>query len=199
MQATRIRPLFAVCCAALVLGCAGRALPPPPDPDPMDKETYVIGAADQLLIRVWKNPELSVGVPVRTDGKISVPLLDDIQAEGLTPETLKDVIAQRLAEYIENPEVTVIVTSAASKRIYVMGAVQRPGPQALATEMRVLDALAAAAGFTQFASKGSVRIIRRAENGGTNEYRFDYDAFLDGDPAAGNLMLRPGDTIVVPD
>ncbi|HPG28492.1 MAG TPA: polysaccharide biosynthesis/export family protein, partial [Myxococcota bacterium] len=95
--------------AALAVGCAGRGAPPPPEPTPGAREDYVIGIPDVLKIVVWRNPELSVEVPVRRDGKISVPLVDDVQAEGLTPEELKEVLTEALAEYVTAPDVTVIV------------------------------------------------------------------------------------------
>src|SRR6058998_779333 len=101
----------------LAIGCFGRSLsPPPPDPTPMDRASYTIGVTDVLKITVWKNPELSIeAVPVRTDGMISVPLINDVQAEGLTPEELKDVIARELSEYIGEPNVTVVVIDIRSR------------------------------------------------------------------------------------
>jgi polysaccharide export outer membrane protein len=191
---------------ALALGAAGCAglfggpiAPPPPEADIMERETFVIGHADVLRISVWKNDELSVpAIPVRPDGKISVPLLDDVQAAGLTPEELKELLTKSLAEFVTNPDVTVLVTQVNSKRIYVMGGIGRTGAQPLNRDMRVLDAISVAGGFTPFAKKGSVRILRRS-GGGLVEYRFDYDEYLEGNDLESNMLLRPGDTIVVPD
>lgn len=182
-------------------GCAlfsDSTLPPPPDPGPMSAEPYVIGAGDNLQIAVWKNPELSARVVVRPDGKISVPLADDVQAAGLTPLELKEVITRSLQEYIVEPDVTVLVTAINSKRIFLMGEGVRSAAVPLDKDMRILDALAAVGGFREFADKKNIRILR--ENGDAiEEYKFNYEAFVDGhsSPEA-NMRLRPGDTIVVP-
>jgi polysaccharide export outer membrane protein len=180
------------------VACASRAVPPPPEPDPMNLEEYVIGPADSLRIEVWKNSELSATVPVRPDGKISLPLLDDVQASGLTPLELKEVLTQSLREYVENPDVTVVVAEVSSPLIYLLGGVARQGPIPLTRNLRVLDAISHAGGFSQFADRSDVRVLRRTTNG-LVEYRFDYDAYLDGDAPESNFLLQPGDTIVVPD
>jgi polysaccharide export outer membrane protein len=164
----------------------------------MEKSEYLIGAGDILTIRVWKNEELSVDVPVRPDGKISVPLLDDVQAEGLTTLELKEVITRDLSEYVANPDVTVVVQSIGSKYVSVLGEVLRPGPVPLSQDVRVLDAISTAGGFGPFADKKRVRIIRREESGEV-EYRFNYDAYVAGNAPGTNLLLAPGDTIAVPD
>ena len=183
---------------ASCLACASRVVPPPPEPDPMALEDYVIGPADQIKVDVWKNADLGGTVPVRPDGKISVPLLDDVQAAGLTPLELKEVLTQALREYVEDPDVTVTVSKVESPTVFLLGGVARQGSMPLTTNLRVLDALSAAGGFTQFADRGSVRVLRRTANG-LVEHRFDYDAYLDGDAPESNFLLRPGDTIVVPD
>lgn len=180
------------------VACASRAVPPPPEPDPMNLAQYVIGPADSVRVDVWKNSELSVTVPVRPDGKISIPLVDDVQASGLTPLELKEVLTQALREYVENPDVTVIVQTVASPQIFLLGGVARQGAISLTRNLRVLDALAEAGGFTQFADRGDVRVVRRTANG-LVEHRFDYDAYLDGEAPESNFLLQPGDTIVVPD
>lgn len=181
----------------LVLGCASGPAPPPA-PETMAKPAYVIGTGDVLSVRVWQNGELSVEVPVRPDGKISVPLVDDVQAEGLTAEELKEVLSRELAEYVANPDVTVVVTRMDSKRAYVIGEVGRPGPVPLTTDLRVLDALSLAGGFNTFADRSNVKILRHTEDG-EQEYVFDYDAYVDGEAPGTNVRLAPGDTIVVPD
>jgi polysaccharide export outer membrane protein len=163
----------------------------------MEKADYVIGAGDQLTIRVWKNPDLSVAVPVRPDGKISVPLLDDVQAEGFTAIELKEVITRDLSEYVTNPDVTVVVEQI-NKAVYVLGEVGRKGPILLSRDLRVTDAISAAGGFGTFADKKRVKVIRR-QDGGELEYRFNYDAYVAGKAPGTNLLLVPGDTIVVPD
>jgi len=187
-------------------GCAGlpffggiERAEPPPEPSVLERPSYVIGHGDVLRISVWRNEELSVqAVPVRPDGKISVPLLDDVQAAGLTPEELKELLTQALAEYVSNPDVTVIVTQVNSKRVFVIGAVGRQGPLTLGQDMRVLSAISAAGGFSPFADKGGIKVIRSTQNG-LVEYRFDYDGYLKGRDPESNLLLRPGDTIVVPE
>jgi polysaccharide export outer membrane protein len=174
--------------------------PPPPESAGIERETYVIGPGDILRVSVWKNPELSVeAVPVRPDGKISVPLLSDVQAAGLTPEELKELLTRSLAEYVQNPDVTVVVTQILSKRVHVLGQVARPGAVVINQDMRVIDAIAIVGGFGPFADKDDIKVLRRSEGGGTVEYRFDYDAFMRGRGVEGNILLMPGDTIVVPE
>jgi polysaccharide export outer membrane protein len=172
---------------------------PPPDPSPMDRETYVIGVTDQLTIAVWKNPDLTLTVPVRPDGKISFPLLDDIQAEGLQVMELKEILTRELAEYITAPDVTVIVVGMNSQFVSVIGAVARTVRIPLTRELRVLEAIATAGGFTVFADKDNIRIVRRGEGGAEVEYRFDYDAYIKGKAPGTNIVLRNGDTIIVPE
>jgi polysaccharide export outer membrane protein len=186
--------------ATLALGCGGRGLSPPPaDPDPMARETYLIGVTDVLRIVVWRNPELSVEVPVRPDGQISVPLLDDIQAEGLEPTELKQVISREFAEYVDSPHVTVIVLAMNSRFVSIVGGVNREGRIPLTRELRVLEAIAASGGFTTFADKDNIRIVRRDRSGGELEYRFDYDAYRKGRAPGTNIVLANGDMIIVPD
>jgi polysaccharide export outer membrane protein len=158
----------------------------------------VIGSADRLGIHVWKNPELSVEVPVRPDGKISVPLLDDVQAAGLTALELKELLTRRMDEYVSNADITVVVRSTDSKRAYVMGEVRSPGAIVLNTELSILDVLASVGGFDTFADKDNVRIIRRTAQGEV-EYGFDYGAYIAGDAPGTNIPILPGDTIIVPD
>jgi polysaccharide export outer membrane protein len=183
---------------ALALACAAPA-PPPPEFEAQPKEgAYVIGAADRLRIDVWQNDKVSLAdVPVRPDGKITIPLLDDVQAAGLTTDELKAVLTQELSEFIQNPTVTVVVLAPLSKRAYVLGEVRSPGPISLSAEMRVLDAITAAGGFSAFAKRSSVRVLRYVD-GKELEYRFDYDAYVAGDAPGTNVVLRPSDTVLVP-
>lgn len=207
MGAIGKRPGLASCARAARLSlalalsaCASRSLsPPPPDPLPMDRDTYVIGVNDVLQVTVWRNPELSARVPVRTDGKISVALVDDIQAEGLTPMELKEVLTRELGEFVAAPDVAVLVVESNSRVISVLGQVTRPGRVLLQQEMRVLEAIAASGGFALYADKGDVRIVRRGAEGAEVEYRFDYDAYIKGNAPGTNIVLQPGDTIIVPD
>lgn len=173
--------------------------PPPPEFEAAPKEgVYIIGTADRLRIDVWQNDKLQLAdVPVRPDGKITMPLLDDVQAAGLTTDELKQVLTEELSEYIENPTVTVVVLAPLSKRAYVLGEVRAAGPIALGSELTVLDAITAAGGFTPFAKKSHIRVLRRID-GKELDYRFDYDAFIAGRAPGTNVLLRPGDTVLVP-
>lgn len=184
--------------AACVMACAGPGAPPPPEPDPGAREPYVIGIPDILSVVVWRNPELSVEVPVRRDGKISVPLVDDVQAEGLTPHELKEVLTEALAEYISAPDVTVIVKQTNSHTVTIVGGVARSGQIALTRQMRVLEAIATMGGFNAWARKDRIKVIRKTGNE-TVEYGFSFGAYSSGKAPDSNLLLRPGDTIVVPE
>lgn len=161
---------------------------------------YVIGEGDVLKVSVWRNPELSLdSVVVRPDGKISVPLVDDVQATGLTPLELKEVLTERLSEYVTALQVTVIVVQIRSKIVYVLGEVARQGPLAYRADMRVVDALSTAGGFRPFAGKSRIKIIRNMNGGDPVEFNFDYDGFVAGKNLEQNILLLPGDKIVVPE
>ncbi len=162
-----------------------------------DESTYVIGPQDVLDINVWKEPEVSRMVPVRPDGKISLPLLNDIQAAGLTPMQLQTTITEGLRKFITGPQVTVIVREINSRRIYVLGEVSRPGAFPMIPNMTVLQALSTAGGFTQFARMNAVYVLR-SENGKQSTYPFNYKEVVRGLRPEQNFILRPGDTIVVP-
>ena len=181
-----------------LLGCQSPQ-PPPPEFEAAPKEgVYIIGAADRLRIDVWQNDKLSLSdVPVRPDGKITVPLIDDIVAAGLTPDELKAALTEKLADYVQSPTVTVVVLSPLSKRAYVLGEVRAAGPISLGTDMSVLDAITAAGGFTAFAKKSQVRVLRRID-GRELDYVFNYDAFVAGRAPGTNVLLHPGDTVLVP-
>jgi polysaccharide biosynthesis/export protein len=157
---------------------------------------YVIGADDALHISVWKEAELTETLPVRPDGKISMPLVGDVQAAGLTPTQLGDSISDKLKKYISDPRVTVVVTDMKSQRVYVLGEVLKPGAMPLLPDMTVLQALASA-GFTQFANTKGIYILR-AENGKQRKIPVPYKQLLKGEGINQNTVLKPGDTIVVP-
>jgi polysaccharide export outer membrane protein len=157
---------------------------------------YVIGPEDMLQVTVWKNDALSKAIPVRPDGKISLPLLHDIQAAGLTTMQLRDKIAAALAEFMPSPEVSVIVTDVRSYRVSVLGEVNRPGVLQLKSEATILEALAMAGGFRDFASPSKIVIFRKDSYGGTHKLSFNYNRALKGQED--NLNLRSGDVIVVP-
>ena len=187
-----------VAIAALMVGCTGVGQAPPPEPEAGTREEYVIGIPDTLRIVVWRNDELSVVVPVRRDGKISVPLVDDVQAEGLTPHELKEVLTEALGEYVTAPDVTVIVRETNSHTVTVVGGVARSGQIPLTREMRVIEAIATMGGFSAWAQKDRIKVIRKV-NGKTVEYGFNYGAYTAGKAPDSNLLLMPGDTVVVPD
>jgi polysaccharide export outer membrane protein len=181
-------------------GCQSRNLSPPPlDPDPMERSGYVVGVEDVLQISVWRNEELSVVVPVRSDGKISVPLVDDVQAEGLEAMEIKEVLTRELSEFITAPDVTVVVLEMNSRYVNVIGAVPRSGQIPLVKDLRVLEAIATMGGFALFANTGDIRIVRRQPDGGEIEFRFDYDAYIKGRAPGTNIVLRSGDMIIVPE
>ncbi len=183
---------------ALSLGACSTTRQTPPPQEAPAAGPYLIGEGDILAVRVWKNQELSVEVPVRPDGMISVPLVNDVKAAGLTTDLLKTELATRLSEFITNPDVTVVVLRADSKRVFVLGEVQRPGPVPLSSQLYVLDAISAAGGFTPFADENDIRVIRRGEDGKELEFEFDYKAYIKGRAEGTNIALQPGDTIVVP-
>lgn len=157
---------------------------------------YVIGADDMLHISVWKEPDLTESLPVRPDGKISLPLLNDVVAAGLTPTQLADSITNKLKKYIADPRVTVVVTAMNSQKIYVLGEVLHPGTTVLQPNMTVLQALASS-GFSQFANTKGIYILR-TENGKQHKIPVHYRELIKGESIDQNIVLKPGDTIVVP-
>lgn len=196
---------FVAALAALALAaCAGTAREQPSSQELetsalQAQEDYVIGPRDVLAINVWKEPELSLAsVEVRLDGKISVPLINDVKASGRTPLELKEELTERLKEFVTVPVVTVIVVTVGSKLVYVIGEVTREGPLTMQPEMRVLSAIALAGGLNTFAGKSRIKIIRN-QGAASAEFNFDFDRFVDGQDLAQNILLLPGDTIVVPE
>jgi len=158
-------------------------------------DVYRIGPEDILAISVWKNDALTKTVPVRPDGKISLPLLNDVQAAGLSAQELRDVLAQKLGAYMPNPEVSVIITGINSFKVSLIGEVSRPGRLDLKSWTTVLDALALAGGFTQFASRSKI-VILQPDGKGMKRIPFNYNKALDGEQE--NFYLRNGDIILVP-
>jgi polysaccharide export outer membrane protein len=166
------------------------------EPLPQTTATYLIGPADQLHVSVWKEPDLTNTMPVRADGMISLPLLNDVQAAGLTPMQLAASISEKLKKYITDPHVTVEVTQMNSQRIYVTGEVLHPGAMNRTPDMTVLQALATA-GFSQFANTKAIYVLR-SENGKQTKIPVNYKKLVKGDNMQQNVVLKPGDTIVVP-
>lgn len=169
---------------------------PAKEPLPQTNASYIIGPDDQLHVSVWKEPDLTNTMPVRADGMISLPLLNDVQAAGLTPMQLAASISDKLKKYITDPHVTVEVTQMNSQRIYVMGEVTHPGAMNRTPDMTVLQALASA-GFTQFANTKGIYVLR-TENGKQQKLPVNYKKLVKGDDMQQNYVLKPGDTIVVP-
>jgi polysaccharide biosynthesis/export protein len=157
--------------------------------------TYVIGPDDTLYISVWKEPDLTETLPVRADGKISMPLLNDVQAAGLTPMQLGAELTDKLKKYVSDPRVTIVVTQMNSQRVYVTGEVLHPGAMNLTPNMTVLQALSSA-GFTQFANTKGIYVLRN-EHGNETKLAVNYKKLIKGEGGQ-NIALKPGDTIVVP-
>jgi polysaccharide export outer membrane protein len=162
-----------------------------------NSDQYVIGPEDVLLIHVWKENDLSRTVPVRADGKISIPLINEVQAAGLSPLQLRDTITQRLKEYIDDPIVTVIVTEANSYKVYVAGQVKAPGTFKIRSETTILQIISMAGGLTDWANPKKIMIVRK-EAGKEKRIIVNYKKILSDDNPSLNIVLRPGDTIVVP-
>ncbi len=162
---------------------------------PADSNTYVIGAEDILYIHVWKEEALSRTVPVRMDGKISLPLIDEIEAAGLTPLQLKENLVKKFKEFVDIPSVSVIVTEANSFKVYVSGWVKSPGVVRLRSETSILQIISIVGGFTEWANQRKILIIRK-EEGKEKRITVNYKRIVDGkDP---NFILKSGDNIIVP-
>ena len=162
-----------------------------------DSDSYIIGPEDVLYIYVWKEENLSRSVPVRIDGMISIPLVDDIKAAGMTPLQLKEVLLAKLREYVETPDVTIIVTEANSYRVYVQGEVKTPGVFKLRSETSLVQLIIMAGGFTDWANQKKITIIRK-EGGKDSRIVVNYKKVIDGDEGARDVMLKSGDIIIIP-
>ena len=158
---------------------------------------YKIGPQDVIRIDVWKEPDISRTIPVRPDGKISLPLLNDVQASGLTTMELAASLRESFSKYLNNPQVTVTVTEINSRRVYITGEVNHAGALPLLPNMTVLQALASGGGFTQFAKLKNIYVLR-TENGKQVKHPFNYKEVVKGNLAEQNILLEPGDVIVVP-
>jgi polysaccharide export outer membrane protein len=182
--------------------------PPPstPAPAPADRvrptqaalpDDYKLQAGDKLRIEVYKDAQLSQSVQIRPDGKITLPLIGDVTAMGLTPIDLRDRITSALKDYVNNPVVTVIVVEGTSPTAYVVGEVNHPGPVVLQANMTVLQALAVAGGLKDFADAKNIRILRKGV-AGQQSIPFNYKDAIKG-VGSSSVLLQPGDTVVVPD
>jgi polysaccharide export outer membrane protein len=175
----------------LLLSAAAPAQEPPPT-----VAEYVIGVADRLKVSVWREDEVSLEVSVRPDGKITVPLVGDVQAAGRTASEIARQLTTALAKYIKEPVVTVIVTEVNSFKVYVIGEVNRQGELLLRKQTRLLQALAMAGGLTQFADKDNIVLVRE-EGGRESRRRIEYRNLVREEGSADNVHLKPGDTIIV--
>jgi polysaccharide export outer membrane protein len=210
------KPSSGVCRALLLAVFAAgaawaQASAPAPQPGPANADkaaaagqakpaddVYVIGANDVLAISVWKEPDISRSVPVRSDGKISLPLVGELQASGQTPRALQQEITKKLESYISEPEVTVIVSESKSQKINILGMVVKPGAYMLTGQTTVLDAIAMAGGFKDFAKQKSVYVLRHGTDGGEQRFPFNYKEVIKGKGMEQNIRLLAGDTVVVP-
>ena len=198
--------LLSLClCAALALpvvahstrqSASANTSPSAPIASPALPKDYVIGVADMLSVVFWRDKELSAEVVVRPDGKISLPILNDLPAAGVTPEQLADVVEKAAAKFVRDPGATVIVKEIHSRKVYVIGEVAKPGTFPLGSEMNVLQIIAEAGGFLEHANKGDVVIVRH-ENGQERRYTFNYNDVVRGRNVKQNIPLLPGDTILI--
>lgn len=195
----RVSRLFALAFSLAVVGAGVPAMAQEPTAKPAIRESpissaYTIGPADVLRIIVWKEPDLTLDVAVRFDGMITFPLLGDLQAAGRAPSQLAESLSKGLARFVETPRVTVSVSQANSARFYVMGQVAKPGEYRLSNRTTVLQALALAGGFKEFAKSESMVIVREDQT----VVPVNYKRIADGKDVSQNVSLAPGDTIVVP-
>jgi polysaccharide biosynthesis/export protein len=158
---------------------------------------YVIGADDVLSVVFWRDKELTSDVTVRPDGKVSLPLLNDVQATGLTPAQLRDRIVEESKKYVEDPNVTVVVKQINSRKVFITGEVRKPGPYPMSGTISVLQLISIAGGLADYAKPEKIMIVR-SENGKQVSFRFNYKEVIEGKKLAQNIDLKPGDSIIVP-
>jgi polysaccharide export outer membrane protein len=194
-KAIVLSSLFALMCSTHLAAQAPQSSTSPSTPLPSD---YTIGVEDVLAVVFWREQDraLSTDVVVRPDGKISVPMLDDVRAAGLTPEQLSDAIEQAAAKFIRDPAATVLVKEIRSRKVFVIGEVAKPGAVELGGDMTVMQVLAAAGGFLEHAKKSDVVIVRRLKDRETR-FKFNYKDVLNGRNVEQNIRLLPGDTVLV--
>jgi polysaccharide biosynthesis/export protein len=169
-----------------------------PAANPQVSDEFVIGTGDVLAINVWKEAEISRVVPVRSDGRISLPLIGELQASGKTAHQLEQELRAKLKDFVSEPEVTVIVQEIRSERFNILGMVTKPGSYTLAKPMRVIDAIALAGGFRDFAKQKDIYVLRRNSDGTETRLAFNYKNVIKGHSSQQNIPLESNDTIVVP-
>ena len=158
---------------------------------------YIVGDSDIIRVNVWKEPEVSQTVVVRTDGNISLPLINEVKVSGMTPLQIQDMVAEKLKGFLNSPQVTVTVIEIRSKRAFITGEVARPGTYSLNAQTTVLQLIAQAGGFTPFAKKDNI-VVLRTEEGRQSRLKFKYKEVVQGKKTEQNIALHPGDTVVVP-
>ena len=158
---------------------------------------YIVGDSDVIRVNVWKESEVSQTVVVRTDGNISLPLINEVKVSGMTPLQIQDLVAEKLKGFLNNPQVTVTVIEIRSKRAFITGEVSRPGTYSLNAQTTVLQLIAQAGGFTPFAKTDSI-VVLRTEDGRQSRLKFKYKEVIQGKKTEQNIALHPGDTVVVP-
>lgn len=182
-----------------ISGASAQQKPSPAPEEPKavaSSASYVIGPTDVLAITVWKEPSLSATLPVRPDGMISMPLLNDVQAAGSTPMKLAETIASKLKKFIQDPQVSIVMTEVNSQRVYLLGEIAKPGAVQLISGLTVLQAISSAGGLSQFANSKKIYVLRN-ESGTQRKIAFNYKEALKGESSQ-NVTLQAGDTIVVP-
>ena len=200
--------LLLVCLAAPASEAVAQRMPAPPVPRrkpapasaavaPVVPPDYVIGADDVLGIVFWREKDLSVDVQVRPDGKITLPLMNDMQAAGLTPDRLREQITAAAGKYVEGPSVTVLVKTMNSRKVFITGQVLRPGQYPLTGPTTVVQLIALAGGLQEYADEDKI-LVMRTEGGRQAAYRFNYNDILRGRNLEQNIELKPGDTVIVP-
>jgi polysaccharide export outer membrane protein len=205
MRSSRLATAFTL--SIVVLGLAllgpeiGSAETPPNQPDsnkaaPVDP-SYIIGSMDILEIQVWKEPDFSRQALVRPDGKITLPLVGDLHVLGMTTMALKELLTDKLKDFIDSPEITVILVESHSKNFYIIGKITQPGTYPLMKDMTVLQAISVAGGLGEWADSDSIRIIRKS-SGKEKILHFDYKKVVSGKDLEQNILLQPNDTIIVP-
>lgn len=181
----------------------GAVVPPAPTPSVAavprvaPPDDYVIGTDDELSILFWRDKEMSSDVVVRPDGKITLPLINDIQAAGLTPEQLRERLNTEATRFLENPSASVFVKVINSRKVFITGEVQKPGPYSLTAPMTVLQLIAIAGGLREYARRSDI-IVMRVEDGKQVSFPFDYEAISKRNKLDQNILLKPGDTVLVP-
>ncbi len=193
-----VKNIFVLCIVFIGVSFPLIAQTQTPKTSPDAKDDYVIGTEDVLSISVWREPELSVReLVVRPDGKISLPLVSDIQAGGFTPKQLQQRIAEKLREFVASPNVNVIVIKTVSHAVSVVGQVTKPGSYPLGSPTTVLDILARVGGVTEYAKAKQIKILR-IENGKAQQFLFNYRNVIRGKDLQQNIILKNGDTVMVP-